>query len=212
MGSLYPLYIASVFSVIIPFSAGISTIKRQKSDLRLLLVLFGFATIVELYTFHQALHHLPLHWVHHIYAPVEYAFYAWIFSLWHEDRVFKKAIRLSIVVFMAICILDIANLKGLNGLNGFTASVACLFYVAMSAYTIFRIMKGDEGAISKDFRFWIASALLIYSAGSLIYFAFSSYVFSVTIWSIHSALNIVANVLYGMGFLCQYRHPVLSGA
>ena len=164
--------------------------------------------MVEGYAFYLAHHHENPYWVYHIYMPIEYGLLAIIFSYWQKKPWMKRALRLSIPIFMLICIWDLVIFGNLDDLNYFTASVAFTLYVGISSFTLLYLQTDNPHSIIKDCRFWVSAALLIYSAGGLAYFSFHKTVVSdilVEIWAIHSALNIIAYVLYSIGIICQTR-------
>ena len=203
MGNLFLLLVVSVFSITAPLSSGIYTYRWLKPEMKILLLLFVIAALVEGYTFYQALNRASLHWVHHLYAPLEYSLLAFVFSFWQKKAILIRALRLSIPIFILVCAVSIFTLENLKNLNNFTASLSNTLYVVVSAYTLLNLQRNDSGSIYKDYRFWISSALLLYSTSSLAYFAFHNYFFSFMIWAIHVTFNIVANLLYSMGFICQ---------
>jgi hypothetical protein len=205
---IYSLYICAAFFVLVPISVGVSRFTRLNLQMKLLLLLFVIAVTVEGSTFYLARNGRNFYWVHHIYMPIEYGLLALIFSYWQRKPGMRQALRISIPIFFLICVWDIVVLNNLNELNVFTASIAFTLYVGMSAYTLLYLQFDNPYPILRDYRFWVSTALLIYSAGGLAYFSFHSEVVKgsmVEIWAIHAVLNIVAYILYTVGFIWQAR-------
>jgi hypothetical protein len=202
------LLIIGVCSVLIPLVTGLILFSRLSSELKLLLFLFFIAAAVEGCTFYLAMNDQNPYWIHHIYMPFEYAMIALIFSFWQRKSWEKKLLRLSIPPFIILCLWDILNGGDLKDLNAFTASVAYTLYVGISSYTLVNLNHGSNQSIAGDCRFWIATALLIYSAGGIAYFSFHDMVvtnYLIEIWVIHTVLNIIAYVLYSIGIVCKAR-------
>lgn len=198
----------STFSVMVPLAAGIYGFRRLDSSLRALLALFAAAIIVDLFSLWQFLVEGNAHWAHHIYTPLEYAVFMIAFSIWLNDGVLRRAIRVSIPVFVSICIVNMLIDRQLTYLNGFTQSLACAAYVPVSAYLLYSLLQRGTELDLGDPRLWIGSGLLLYGAGGLGYFAFHNLMsgeFTFTIWVFHNVINIIANFLYSVGFVCQYR-------
>ena len=209
MSPVLILAAASVFSIAAPLGAGIVTIRRLRPEMKILMGLFVAAALVEGYTFYQAMNSTGSHFAHHLYAPVEYTLLILAFSYWQENGVFKKAILSSIPVFIIICVANIGWGGGWNSLNIFTRSLANTVYIVIASYSLLTLLRRDSGLIYRDFRFWICSGVLIYSSGSLVYFALHDLMpvdVLVIIWYIHNGLNIAANIMYATGFICQYNH------
>jgi len=181
----------------------------------ILLLLLVIVAMVESYTFYLAVDSQNPYWVHHVYAPIEYALTATLFSIWQKKAAVKKLFRLSIFPFAILCLWDILSGGSLNDLNAFTASVAYTLYMGMSAYTLLNIDQKNIRSTFSDHRFWIGTALLFYSAGALAYFSFHATIvtdFLVQVWALHEGLNIVAYILYSVGFICQARSWNQAGA
>ncbi|MEE8418428.1 MAG: hypothetical protein V3S06_07175, partial [candidate division Zixibacteria bacterium] len=85
----------------------------------------------------------------------------------------------------------------------FTTCLSCILYAVISSYTLYQLQKDDSGSLYKDYRFWVSSALLLYSAGSLSFFAFTK--LFPNIWYAHMAVNIVVYLTFAAGFLCHIR-------
>jgi len=208
MTAVFVLTATSVFSALFPVGVGIGTIRRLKLEMRFLVGLFIFAALVEGITFYQALSSGGSHLAHYIYAPVEYALLIYVFSFWQENGIVRRAIRISIPIYILICLADMNMEKGLNSLNVLTRSLANIIYVLVASYTMLMLLRKDSGSIYRDFRFWIASGVLLYSSGSLAYFTLHNLMPSdilLVVWYIHNGLNITANLMYAAAFLCQYR-------
>lgn len=206
MGNLFPLYSIAAFSAAVPLSTGAYLYRRLNLDMKILLLLFAIVVLVEGYTFYQTLNKTDYYWIHHIYMPFEYGLIAFVFSCWQKKPLMRRALRISVPIFLLVCLADMISSRNLNNFNDFTAPLACTLYIGISAYTLVNLQKESPDSGLKNYRFWVGTALLIYSAGGLAYFAFFDYFFSYEIWAIHAALNIIAHILYSIGFICQTRH------
>jgi hypothetical protein len=206
MELLFPLHVISSFSAIIPLSAGVGRYSRLRPEARLLLILFGLTVIVEAYGFYCGQTKQNVYWFYHIYTPLEYGFLMVVFSFWQKNAALARALRLSIVVFTIVCIVNALIPNNLTKMNSFTISLSCIVYALVSAITLISLKKSDCGNISSDIRFWVSSGLLVYSSGGLGYFVFFPLIAQshmVAVWSVYSVINILAYVLFGIGFLCQ---------
>lgn len=205
---MFLLYLCSAFFVLIPLLIGIFLFRRLGTDLRLLILLFLIVAMVEGYTFYLVEKHMNAYWIYHLYTPIEYSLLATIFSFWQKKAWIRRILRISIPIFVLICIWDYLVFRNLNDLNYFTASFAFALYVGITSFTLLYLQTENPQSIIRDCRFWISAGLLIYSAGGLAYFSFHKTIVSellVGIWVIHSILNITSYILYSVGILCQAR-------
>lgn len=204
-----------VSSVLVPLTTGLLLFRRLGPDTRLLLLLFLIVAMVEGYTFYLAMNSQNPYWVHHLYAPIEYALIAAVLSYWQQRAWMRRLFRWSIFPFVIFCLWDILGGGNLNDLNSFTASIAYTLYVGMSAYTLVNLDQKNIRSTFNDYRFWIGTALLVYAAGGLAYFSFHDTVvanYLIQIWIIHGVLDIVAYLMYSVGFICQVRSWSQVGA
>lgn len=206
MGDFFPIYIIAVFSVFAPLCTGIYLYRNLRSEMKILLLWLAIVASVEGYTFYQTLNRNNYYWIYHIYLPVEYGLLAFVFSCWQNNVLIKKALRLSIPLFALSCVLFTVLSDKLDSMNTISISMAYMLYMGISVYTLINLRQTSYRSVLKDYRFWVGVALLLYSAGSLAYFAFFDYLFSFELWAIHAVLNIIAHILYSIGFICQTRH------
>ena len=177
--------------------------------MKFMAALFIVTALVEGFTFHQAMNGRALHWMHHLYTPIAYALLALALSKWQANKVVRQGLLVSIPFFAVMCVWNIAAGARIDSLNDTTQSLANIVFVLVSALTLLNLLHRDLGTIHKEYRFWIASAVLIYSAGSLSYFVLHNIISSehfVIAWYFHIGINIAANTIYTVGVLCHYRH------
>lgn len=190
----------------LPVVAGVFTLSRLKSDMKILLILFILIAAVDVSTMILASRGKAFEWIHYIYTPIEYGLFIWTLSLWQEKLSIRRLLRLSIPAFAVICGLNILALHKLMKVNSFEVSVSLIVYVIVSAYTLYNLQKNDYGSIWSDYRSWICATLLLYSAANLVQFATMLFAFSFQLWQFHLVLIMLSNILYTGGFLCLYRH------
>lgn len=194
---------AYMASVIVPASIGTYGYRELKFEMKLLLALMVITVAVEGFTFYLAIDGRNTNWVYHIYLPVEYGLIGLIFSRWQKMTFNKNVILFSIPLFVIACVMSVIVFRNLDQLNVFTTSLSCILYAIISAYTLYQLQKDDSGSLYKDYRFWVSSALLLYSAGALSFFAFTK--LFPNIWYAHMAVNIVVYLTFAVGFLCHIR-------
>lgn len=204
MGNYLPFYMVYMASVIVPTSIGAYGYRRLKFEMKLLLALMVITIAVEGFTFYLAIDGRNTNWVHHIYLPIEYSLIGFIFSRWQKMTFDKNVILFSIPLFVIACVMSVIVFDNLDQLNVFTTSLSCILYAAISSYTLYHLLKDDSGSLSTDYRFWVSSALLLYSAGALSFFVFTK-VFP-NIWYGNIVVNIAVYLTFAVGFLCHIRH------
>lgn len=174
--------------------------------------MFGIMTVVEAAALFLALSKRNMYWLYHLYLPIDYALMILILSFWQSNGYLKRALRISIPVFIIVDLIYLFLYGSLTEQDSFGISLEYIIFVLTAAYTLYNLQSRDSGYLYRDYRFWICSGLLIYSASALAYFAFYD-IFSevriLQIWALHACLNIMSYLFYSAGIIIQYRNPDL---
>ena len=150
-------------------------------------------------------------YVFHFFTLLEYSLLTFIFSKWQKIEWFKKALRISILIFAVIWILSKLWIEDFSSTDNYTSSIANTLLVGISAYTMLSLLQDNIETLFMEHRFWISSGVLIYYGGSLFTIALSNALQSITkteatvMWGIHNVLFIAANLCYTGGFLSLRR-------
>lgn len=206
----YTIFIMSVVSQIVPLASGLYVWGHLSSEMKLLVAYFGLAFIADLVGSYLAAHSINNLWVLHIMTIIEFGFLMWIFSCWQNNQMLRTILRMSILLFSIVGIVAMFFLEDVLEFNTSSRSVASLILVAASAFTLFELNKESFSSVFNQPRFWVGSAALLYFAGTLFFFALGNVLVG---WSVERALavfdfttiiNIIANLIFAGGFVCQY--------
>jgi len=176
--------------------------------MRILLILFFIANLVDGYSLYQAYNLCGSVWCLHFYTPIEYSILVLVFSYWIKNNSIKRILRFSIPLFILIFVLNKLFIESMDHFDYITASIESIILLAISAYVLYNLHNEKLDSIFGMSQFWVAVAVLIYFAGNSLSFSLSV-IFP--IWIIPSILNIVANLLYTGGFLCCRSRPISAG-
>jgi len=70
--------------------------------------------------------------IFHFYAPIEYALLAWLYYPYFEDQTIKKLIRISVPVFIVLCLVLTLFVHGLEENNSYAMFTEALMVSAWS--------------------------------------------------------------------------------
>lgn len=189
----------------IPTVIGILFFKKLELEMKLLFVLIAIALVVELATYFLAISGHNTNRVHNIYLLIEISIIGFIFSRWQEGSSAGNWVFGIALLAVSLHIISILFFLSMNEMNSNMMTLSCIFYSAISALTLYSLQKKDTGSIYRNHLFWVSSALLIYSAGSLSFFAFNKILQSIMVWYVHITVNIAAYCLFSVGLLCHTR-------
>ena len=199
--------------------------RKLDRPLRLLLILFMVMFAVEAYNLYRLFHHLPNQWLYHVYMLIEFTLLMRIFSYWQTNKNVVKSINIINAAFLLLCVVnyiwfDVKILILKDGAlhintsatyNFIPIQVACVFYAAISAYTLFNLLRQDKGDIMKLPPFWVSAALLVFSSGTIVYFITNQIARSIgadfiPVLVAHLIINIIVNIIYAIGFWIQMSY------
>ena len=199
------ILLAAIGSTAIPIFAGVFRLFRLKTEMALLLCLLTLMLNFELYSLSLYLNGKNPYWLQHVYSPIEYIFVIVIFSFWIDNARFRKMLFISIPVFILLAVVTVMTFESLDISNGFMASISCIAYIVVSLLVIHNIFTTKNGLVYKNYKFWVSAGFLLYSSGSILYFSFYDFLASYHLWLFHNICNVLANIIFTIGFLCLPR-------
>jgi len=197
----------SGFSVLIPIAIGLYKRKSLEEGLKWLwwLLLFELATSSGQLILN--VHRITNLWLSHIFVLVEFSLVVCICSKWVETPNKRTLLRAVIVLFGLLWIGSRFSFEPLGAPSSYVSPIAKAGLIVISMYIIFLIAQTSE-ELFKDPRYWVVSGIIISSAGSLLFYAFRGIIDKFgrdelfIAYSIHWGIQIIANIIYSIGFLC----------
>ena len=105
--------------------------------------------------------------LYHFYAPIEYACIAFIFYLTLKKPKERKAIKISIVLYLMLVIISTIYWQSLEHNNSITYMIESVFIIYWCFIYFQHILnREDLYQPEKDPTFWIIVAILIYFTGT----------------------------------------------
>ena len=215
MAKYYYLPVIGASMIIIVFLIGMSIFKKLTNEMKVFVVLMGLAAITEVTILYVLFRGKSIQWPQNIYLPLQYALLSYIISTWQKSLFARKLILISIPIYILISTYSIFQYYHFYNFDNFSVSLSNVLFAIMSSYTLYIIQKSELDGILNNYRFWMLSGFLIYSAGNLTYFALNDLVFKHYVFAFYALFlfwNIIAYILYIIGMIRQYRERKLCGA
>ena len=196
------MYFSSVFGLV-PAILTLWRWRRSDREQRLLGILVGIAVVIELLAmFIGAGLHLNNLFLLHIFTVIELGLLALMFGPSIVSLLPSSGLRLLLVAFSIFAIFNSIYIDGITRFNAFAKAIEALFvisFVLMYFYHILRTLEIKH--LDQAPLFWISAGSLIYFSGSLFVFIYSNKIVSslsssFTIWGIHAFLTILKNTFY----------------
>jgi len=177
--------------------------------MKLLFLYVTFGGFVEYVTWIMGTFRINNLWVLNLYDLVQYILLMLIFSEWFGP-VPGRRLRYSIVPYSLLWILVRFNFQKMEEPDVFTMSVSSLVILAAAVWGLRSLFMQHERPLRLSPRFWIATGLLVYFCGSIMFFVLGSRISRLTlsdalmVYSIHWGVNASVNVLYSIAFWVEH--------
>jgi len=148
-------------------------------------------------------------WTMHFITLIEIVFVFLMYSLWIKQTQSRLMLLFCLSAFIVLWIISKFTFEPLSLLDGWTATIAMILQIIFSTLLLVDVVKESDIIWTDDPRFWIATGIIIYSAGSLFWFAFFNKMLQISperlkqVFYLNWILSIISNLLYARGFLCK---------
>lgn len=201
----------SAFSIAFPVFFSLYAYRKLALEMRMLSWFFTCAAAIELIILVSAFLKVNNLWLINLYALAEGIVLLYVIGRWlKHPRLFSLSI-LILVIYAAYWIYSTWVLGSLYLFNSREKAVKAIFLILLSGHLLIRQSLTEDIIITNNPVFWILSAILIYFSVSIIVFCTATFVLDnknmamMYSWTIHSIVNIIANLLFAVGFICTYR-------
>jgi hypothetical protein len=201
----------SSFSVLIPLLTSVYKYKRLNGELKVLAWLFMIAAIIEFALNISAIYGIHNIWISNTFMIAEGFVLFFVIGRWFDS---EKAFKITMVLFTLYAIYwgySTFIIGSIFTFNTTERTVKGIMLIFLSGFLLTRLATHEEIIVSRDYRFWIAFAILFYFSLTLIIFGTANLLFEDHLsviyytWIIHSIINIISNLLFAYGFVCYYR-------
>ncbi len=204
---MIPIYgIISVLSQFLPFLSGVF-VREKKKELLLFFYFVCFAKVANIFFLVSANLGFQNLWFTHIYYPIEFGALTFILFQWELN---KNRVYAGVLAFAVFCVLvDQLFIEGFNTFGIIGLTVEGFFLTLLSARIVIILFTRNIYTYFEDYRFWIASGILIFYGVNLFGYIFINIFHLQLPLFIHSITNTIANLLYTWSFICYYKRKRL---
>lgn len=182
--------------------------------MRVFLLFIGVASLFDfagLITARNGINNLLLFY---IYNAVEYTMVAYFLSLLVTSKIANKVVLISIPILILNILYYVVFINRMLVFDVSIKTAECLLVVFGVIYYFTELYLNDNPIELRYF--WINLGLLFYFMVNVFAFLLlnkysdtSSFISNRQLWTLHSFCNIIANLLYSLGFICNPRQHKL---
>ncbi len=200
------------------FSLAIKNKRRLSKDIKWFLLFLGAAIFAEVVITLLSLYDIKNAGAIEIYSVFEFSLLMYILTFWQGEDKLKKILWLMIPVYWVLyLIIKLSGFEnfGSGQINYLTQPIGLMIIFAFSLYTLQHLRFDGHRRLYTDYRFWIVSGMILYSAGGVVIFAFT-HVGSrsnglIFLAYSHAVLNIIHNLFYTISVFIILRYKPCTG-
>ncbi len=192
--------------LLLPLLLAIVGVKQYPLHLKIIFYYLILASVTQAASFafwKQRINNYP---ILHVYTIIEYLLLLWFYSVILSDFIPRGAFAVLAVAFPAFALIDSFYIEHIYTFNTYGRSLEALIFIFLSISWFVKIVAEDEKTrqLSRAINY-INSGFLIYFAGSIAMFSYSSYVEQMTVshrinvWTIHTILAVQLYILIAVG-------------
>jgi hypothetical protein len=209
MIGLYLAWISCVL-VIIPFGLGLYSLVRQgnKAGYVSLLMIFAIWTSIELFAItHRGMNN---HFWLNLNCILTTTCFVYYYSA--SNQVNYRWLLFNTGLYFVLSLVWFMTFGNIFEWSIPYVIISNIILVLFSGYSLIQLFNNEPDNLFEQFEFWIHTGVLVYFTCSLIYLSFfpilvnsKDLTFIYSIGSVHSTINIIANLIYSYAFICRIR-------
>lgn len=197
--------------ILVPVFTAVVHYRYLTAGARFLFVYLLFDALVSIASSALAYHHLPNMPLYHFATMVDTVLLLYFFSMVFAGKHWAAFLKLAMVVFPLLAVLNILFVQPLFSFNSYMLSLKAMLVIVL-CFLYWWHYEPIAGKAWKHIPLhWIVSGLLLYFSSAFILFTFSDFLISVSsrstfivLWNIHAALSVIMFLLFAIG-LRKYK-------
>jgi len=155
----------------------------------------------------------PNAWLYNISVPIEYLFFAFLFGLNYQTKLFRRVAFIFLPLFFVFALSNMAFIQGFVKFNTNILKAGSFFMIVFSCLYFTELLRQERHiALLKEPMFWVATGVLLFNTGDFCYAIFSDYLIQHHFDRTRKLFKLINNklvwVLYTcliISFLCTKR-------
>lgn len=197
-------------TVLLPVAAALFHYKRLSSSFRILFwfffasIFFEILSIVLVDLYNNNMPGL------HVFTLLEFEVFSMVFYYYFRDsKILRNIILMNMLLFVFIALLDAFKLHTIWQFNTLSRPYAAFSLILYSLLFFYKMMNYDVEHYAWQYpMFWVGLGVLVYFGSNIFFFMMGNYLIgqnkhiNFVISKTLSTLNIIANIIFALSFLC----------
>ena len=201
------IFVQTVIAVWAPFFW-----KRSTFSQRCIIILLVEMSLSSILALEMGMHHIRNLWVMHCSTLIEFLIIMTMFYGWKKTKNGKRLLLILGCAFTIFWCVSKIIFEPFTQMDTYTFAMAQMICIALAVSVLFDVLKDADTTLKNDSRVWVASGMVIYSAGTLFVVSLFNVILRSmpqllnTVWYINWALAILVVLFYARSILCRVTH------
>ena len=203
----------SAYSILIPI---ICSLFMKQSDRRYYALIIAFiymSGLLYLISLILSVNHIHNHFLSHISTLYEVLLLGFFYYKIFKNTIIKKTTLYLMFVLILFIFINAFFIQGINHFNSYSRMPASIYFIFLTFTYLSLLFKNTPVKyLEREPVFWINTGILFYFTGTIFAFVLYSNAnfvfpdkFNSQIWFVNSFFNILLNVLFSIGFICNRK-------
>lgn len=207
-----PLHIhIAAFSPLLVLASGLILLKRLSKDFKIFWTYTACSfciSLIQLFLARRGMNNL---WTIHLFTPIQYAVFAWLFASWQSSPRARRVLQYSVIPFTLFSLLMFFFVEDKTLFNNISKTTECILLTIMAGQTLGVIAERTQDRLVRQPEFWISATATVYFSSMVFLYVLSNSLLEVSMdtlrfaFSVQAVITFLTNITYSMGFLCFYR-------
>lgn len=190
--------------------------KRLPYPFNWLWVYLAADLLIELVVWVLRQYSLEFMWIYNLFGIVEYFFIAWLYYSYFRDRLVRRVLVISFVLYTLFVLIDTLFLRAYSDYQ-LVFLVRSMLMAGIALFYFLTIYRNDDLLhFNKSPLFWVSFGLFFFCTGSLFSMGLGSHMMLINrdlgyaMYLLNPILNIYLYVMFSWALLCNLRDPKFS--
>lgn len=197
------LLAVSSYSAILPLGLGVFKWKHLSFELKILSAYLLLSLLTDVVTLQLAINSINNLSLLYVFTVLEFLLFSTIYYKIYRSLRLKRVIIIVAIVFLGVVVFNLYE-QGIASYATAPRTIESIIFTTYSIIYFYQIVRGSFAyKVEKDSMFWFNGGILVYFAGSLLFFSLSSYILEHAsidmqrnLFTTPAILNIVQKLLF----------------
>lgn len=193
----------SSHSALIPLGLGIFRWKRLSYELKILSAYLLLSAIIDIISAHYAHRNINNLAIYYLFTFLEFIIFSYLYYIIYDKIRLKRLIQWIAILFSVFIIADV-YIEGSQSYAAIPRTVeSIIFTIYSTIYLYFVLGENENASLKNESLFWINGGVLVFFAGTLLFFSLSTFILANAdlelqkkLFITPSILNIIQKILF----------------